>query len=46
MPDPLLRDDWARIAEALSHFTHNPDFLHTYGKVCALLEDSLDGSAQ
>ena len=38
MPDPLNRMDWERIAEALAHFTHNPEFRSTYEKVQAILK--------
>lgn len=36
----LDREDWVRIAEALSHFRHNPDYKRTLEKVTAVLGDT------
>lgn len=37
MMNQLTRDDWQRIADALSHFVHNPEYKGTYEKVKAIL---------
>jgi len=39
MVNQLTRDDWQRIADALSHFVHNPDYKATYEKVKAIIGD-------
>jgi len=37
MDHQLTREDWERIAEALSHFSHNPDFKATLTKVLRII---------
>ena len=37
MEHQLTRDDWERIAEALSHFSHNTDFKSTLDKVIRII---------
>lgn len=39
MENQLTRDDWQRIAEALSHFVHNTDYNETFKKVKAIIGD-------
>ncbi|MDU8945605.1 hypothetical protein [Ovoidimarina sediminis] len=37
MTDALTREDWERIAFALSHFRHNVEMKRTYDKVQSIL---------
>lgn len=37
MTEPLGRDDWERIAHALSHFSHNTEYQTTLAKVRTIL---------
>ncbi|MDA8584721.1 hypothetical protein N9L47_00465 [Rhodobacteraceae bacterium] len=39
MANQLTRDDWQRIAEALSHFAHNTEYKETFDKVKIILGD-------
>ena len=39
MVEQLTQEDWQRIAEALSHFTHNPEYKNTYDKVKAVIDN-------
>jgi hypothetical protein len=38
MTDDLTREDWQRIADALAHFKHHPDYIATLKKVTAILQ--------
>jgi hypothetical protein len=37
--DDMTRDDWERIAHALSQYRHNPQFDETYQKVRVILAE-------
>ena len=37
MSKHLTRDDWLRIADALRHFSHHPEYKDTLDKVVAIL---------
>lgn len=37
MDKHLTREDWLRIADALRHFSHNPDYKGTLEKVKAII---------
>lgn len=38
MTEDLTREDWQRIADALTHFKHNTDYVATLEKVAAILQ--------
>lgn len=38
MTENLTREDWQRIADALAHFKHHPDYIATLEKVASILE--------
>ena len=46
MDRQLTRDDWERIADALSHFSHNTDYKSTLDKVRRIIGDPEPPSAE